>query len=584
MWGSTFSYLLSFAGVLLLPLFWIWVAAVGYSFGHALVGRQPARVAPELVVAGGLAALSWLLAVLSFGTGIGREVQVGVSATALTYAGWRWLRAASSARKQWAQELLAPLRGPGRGWVFALLLVYGGLVLVHAVQPPSFPDSGLYHAQAIQWAQRFPVAPGLGNLHGRLAFNSHLHLLTAFFSASPGPQHPAWQQAAGSFWFLLLVSYAGRQLARTRTGGELPSTLALYYVGALALVFVAYRPWISSPMPDSGVALLTLLLLGWALEKLLLRGPAAHFTRAEVLLLAVLLATAITYKVSASYLVLPLGFVAWRLRPPAKGWYGAAGLALLGVLLPWLARNVVLSGYLVYPLAWWAALPVDWKVPSSQLLADLREIRDFARWPAEGWQAVASMRPEAWLPFWWRQQYPGDQRLLLSLVALIPALGVARWLRRTSASTRPIEGLFGLLLLCCAAWFVTAPAFRFGYGYLIGAALVGAWLLVQGLPGQLVRLPLLVLALAYGANGLRNEVMRTDAVTWLLPAGYPPLPTATVLVHGRPMHVADDATGGRCGNSPVPCTSGPPARGLEWRGAQVQQGFRISKAHQEVHR
>ena len=43
-------------------------------------------------------------------------------------------------------------------------------------------DSGLYHVQTIKWIQNFPVIPGLGNFHGRFAFNSMYFPISAAFS------------------------------------------------------------------------------------------------------------------------------------------------------------------------------------------------------------------------------------------------------------------------------------------------------------------------------------------------------------------------------------------------------------------
>lgn len=38
--------------------------------------------------------------------------------------------------------------------------------------PAQFFDLGLSYLQAVQWNSSYPIVPGLGNLHGRLAFNS----------------------------------------------------------------------------------------------------------------------------------------------------------------------------------------------------------------------------------------------------------------------------------------------------------------------------------------------------------------------------------------------------------------------------
>ena len=43
-------------------------------------------------------------------------------------------------------------------------------------------DTGLYHAQAIQWIEKFPAIPGLGNLYPNYAFNSSFFISSALFS------------------------------------------------------------------------------------------------------------------------------------------------------------------------------------------------------------------------------------------------------------------------------------------------------------------------------------------------------------------------------------------------------------------
>src|SRR5271154_2061436 len=49
-------------------------------------------------------------------------------------------------------------------------------VLLHP-QALSNYDVGLYYLQTFKWNREFPVTVGIGNLHGRLAFNSILFLI-----------------------------------------------------------------------------------------------------------------------------------------------------------------------------------------------------------------------------------------------------------------------------------------------------------------------------------------------------------------------------------------------------------------------
>lgn len=561
--------------MLLVLLLWLWVAGVSYGLGRMLLGRRLAgSLPPELLLAAGLVGLSWLLALLSFGVSIGPAVQWSLSATAAGYGLWCWLKAPTAARQMWWAGVKSSWRRSGWLSVAAVVLVFGALLLLHAAQMPILSDTGLYHAQTVQWLQTYPVVPGLGNLHGRLAFNSHLHLLTGFFSArADSPWASLGQQAAGSFWFVLLVSYTARQLARPRPSG----VLAVYGGLSLVYTFIAFRPWVSSPMPDSGVTILTLLTLGWLLEKLLAPGGSVPLSRSEAGLLAALLATAVTYKASAGYLALPLGFALWRLRPVGFSAPHLLGLvSLIGALvaLPWLGRNVVLSGYPVYPLAPWAALPLNWTVPATQAATDLLEIRYFARWPAGDWVTGGHQPALAWVPFWWRQQAPHDQFLALAISALALLLAL-RHIVAPVRQQRSATVLFGLLLACCGLWFAAAPAFRFGYGYLIGAAATGAGLLAGGsLGGLWLRRAVLVLALGYGLNGLRHEIGAFSLGTWFRPAPYAALPVATTRLDGRSVRLGIRGSGFRCNNCSLPCAAGPLPPDLHWRGPRISQGFR----------
>src|SRR6516165_5501945 len=64
-----------------------------------------------------------------------------------------------------------------------------GLVILwvadRALGEPGVYDSGLYHFSSVRWANQLPLPPGLGNLHGRLAFNQSYFLYVAFLNNFP---------------------------------------------------------------------------------------------------------------------------------------------------------------------------------------------------------------------------------------------------------------------------------------------------------------------------------------------------------------------------------------------------------------
>ena len=55
----------------------------------------------------------------------------------------------------------------------------------HAIYPHLAFDTGLYHLPTIRWLESFPIVPGLGNLHGRFAFNCSYFLYVALLDVGP---------------------------------------------------------------------------------------------------------------------------------------------------------------------------------------------------------------------------------------------------------------------------------------------------------------------------------------------------------------------------------------------------------------
>jgi len=566
--------------MLLIILFWAWAVVVGVGLGLGLMraleavwGRLPSLLtsSPELLIIGGLSVLAWLGAVLSFLLPIALPLQLvlsGIAGALLLSNRNRLRQLLRDYRHSWR------LAGGGAAGLAAACAV---LVLVHAAQPPVFPDSALYHAQFIQWMHRYPVVPGLGNLRGQLAFNSHAHLLAAFFSpAGPLGRGPAFQQTVSSLGFLLVavqhVRRAGEQL---RVGGR--PWLAIFYLGSLVLLLMVLRPWISSPLADSTAAVLGLLLLGILLEM-------PRLSSAGLVWVGLLAATTVTVKPSAgALLLLPLVAACWPAQRRGSRLRRLAGATLV-VLLPWLGRNVVLSGYLVYPLAGRVGPVVrEWAVPPAQLAADLTEIHLFARRPLGDWPLAAEQSVQEWLPPWWAQQEVADKILLgLLLAGVGVVLGWLCWqllIRKTppgALGRRPVVQLYGLLLLSLLGWFNAAPALRFAYAYLIGATTLVP-LIVFGASatrwGRVAGWTLGILSFAYVLNGLRHELAKPAALTThvLWPADYPQVRTRVVRYLGPyPLR-----TNGRCGNSPLPCTD-TPLSALQLRGATLGQGFRMA--------
>ena len=111
-------------------------------------------------------------------------------------------------------------------------------------------DTGLYHAQNIKWIQEYAVVPGLGNVHGRFAFNSMFFPVSALFSIMIGetashhqmiyPVNPVMVLTlAAALLYRLFVAAKGRDLGRTA-----------FFALAFIPVAIMYPSWANAPSPN----------------------------------------------------------------------------------------------------------------------------------------------------------------------------------------------------------------------------------------------------------------------------------------------------------------------------------------------
>ena len=212
-----------------------------------------------------------------------------------------------------------------------------------------------------------------------------------------------------------------------------------------------------------------------------------HFVSA-----ALLAAAGISIKLSfagfaAAAGAMALGWLAWRRHIGGEEWRRmallAAGASAL-VLVPWLIRGVLLSGYPAYPSTL-GALPVDWQVPAVMADSEANWVRYWARQPNAFW--LQSMGNWNWLPAW-IERVPPAVFLPLRIAGLgalvFVALLVAGFRLRGPSGARPALMALALPLSALAFWWLAAPEPRFA-----GAAF---WVLAVGV---------LNLVLAVGENG-----------------------------------------------------------------------------------
>lgn len=339
-------------------------------------------------------------------------------------------------------------------------------VLFFCLMEPAQYDTGLYHSQAIRWIEEYAVVPGLGNLHMRLAYNSAFMCLQALFSLE-------WLvgqslHTLNGFFCLAALAYVCFTLRiRGKESCQISDLLK-----CMMLLFVVQRRYdISSSGTDIEAMLLILyLLVKWAEYRE--KGEKDGVLYGWLCLVSVY---AVTVKLSAAPVVLlalyPLYLFVKEKNGRAVFAHTAAGMVILA---PWLIRNVILSGYLVYPWAGLDLFHMDWKMDAAVLAEDSLDIKMFARGLRN--QAEYDDSLFGWIPKWFLSQSMGDRIVLLAGALCIPLL-LYLLVRTFRDGEYALTALQAVSLVNVIFWLFSAPHMRYGgpYIYVLMAVTLGSF-------------------------------------------------------------------------------------------------------------
>jgi hypothetical protein len=554
------------------------VAVVASLYGRAvlvLLARaagatgDPDHLPLPIVALAGLAVLGALAGTWALCGGLGAVAFFAFLAGAILIA---------ALRPRWLSEALrreaAEVRGAGPlGW---LLLATGVLfVLARVAGPVESYDAGTYHAPLIRWLESYGFVPGLGNLHGRLAYSAEWFVPSALFSF-------AWLGGRSlhvlNGTLLLLVVLWGVTALTTWRREERRASLVLRLLLPLAgLRF--FGKWLSSPTPDVAAAVLVWVVGVLALELAQsAEGEARGDEDARAVALALLAGFAVAIKLSTlPLLLLPLLLAAHRFAAGKPRQAAALAAALVLPLVPAVAQSLVTSGYPVFPLARLDPFDFDWQVPRAEAAAHVDWIRSWALLPHRPAQEALAMPFSEWLPRWWEALRWPFSGVVLAIVLLGPLRLALVLIRRPRRPSFERLALHATVWAGALFWFFTAPAPRFGWGFVVLLVLL---LALPLLAAAARRLPptalaaLLLAALAWEAwqvRGWEPDAFPAAARHALVPADYPRPPTCRVVLGGLAVHVPVEND--QCWYEPFPCTPIPDPR-FAPRGGGLADGFR----------
>ncbi|MCM1038372.1 MAG: hypothetical protein NC434_03545 [Ruminococcus sp.] len=449
-------------------------------------------------------------------------------------------------------------------------------------------DTALYHAQSIRWIEEYGVVKGLGNLHCRLAYNSASFALTALYGmAFMGGQ--SFHCTAG-FLALLLAGVCCELISLVKRKYLLPSdfarVMAIYY---LLIIFDE----MVSPASDYFMVLTAFYIVIRFLD-LLEEKEKAVFPYAMLCVLGVFL---LTLKLSAALLIL------LTLKPAIvlireKRWKEIMLYLGLGILTaaPFLIRNVLISGWLVYPFTGIDLFAVDWKIPEGTAAYDAREIQVWGR----GYTDVLlyDMPIKDWFPAWFKSVGGLDKVFLLLALAAVPVYigrllyGLVCGLSHKNNSSYEKGGFRehllpeGVLVVCFLFWLLSSPLLRYGCVYVyLSAAVVWGDMLTEfltvraekdGYGKYVVRIGKLCIGvfLLYKAAAFGREiiVLYNNTDYWFCQEDYEEYPTEDYKIADVTFYYSSE--GDRTGYRSFP--SSPTKAQIGLRGESLRDGFYYS--------
>ncbi len=429
-------------------------------------------------------------------------------------------------------------------------------------------DAGLYHLSMIEWLHSYRLVPGLGNLHGRFAFNNSSFLL--FSILEPGLAGiRSYNLVDGALLLVttMQISLSFWRIFTQQSSCRICDGLTVLFLAPIAFYAITNA---NSTSPDHTVFILG-FVIGVQLCRLLFEVDSPDVDLQQVAVIVLLAAVGTTVKLSfivlgslsaitaiAVVLVrfhkrgqhLPFRYAAWIIMP-----------ALI-LLSTWAVRGYVLSGYPAYPSTI-GGIETLWSVPRASAMRE--KIVTFA------WARQRRVPPEVVLAdrTWLRQWSIEKTHLAIALLEIdivFPLLlaGMAAVLAISLRTLNKINRSALLLfvippLAATIFWFFTVPTTRF-----LGASL---WL-AAGI--------MLVTVLEATSLGKQNAVLLVVALLTGIAIGAPmsrgsfpvlsgpdnglyPLPVVELTQYstdsGLVLNVP--AEGNQCWEAPLPCTPKP---------------------------
>lgn len=324
-------------------------------------------------------------------------------------------------------------------------------------------DTNIYHASAIRIFEEYGVIKGLGNLQLHYAYNSSSLAFASIFSMN-------WLfgtsiHASTCFFEILSGIYAMYGLKRFRNHEYHLADATK--IGILLYILVClYRSM--SPATDYSTLIMALMVISLWCDNMECDRSTSKYA-----LLSVLSVFVLTMKFSTCVLLL-ITIYPLIVLIKNKNWKEILVYLGMGVLVmvPFLIRNVIISGWLLYPVSFIDWFDVEWKIPLDYMQYDADQIKVWGKCLFDVQYSDVSVRE--WVPIWLGNKERYELMLIYGIcVGMLFSLGyiVKSFIKKISFRWESVSLLLAVLG-CLAVWFFEAPFIRYGLAFIFAMILI----------------------------------------------------------------------------------------------------------------
>lgn len=468
-----------------------------------------------------------------------------------------------------------------------LLCLIGIVVIAYFCSNTNFMyDTGLYHAQSIRWNEEYGAVKGITNIHERFGYNSSFFLFCALYSMKDlfGQSLHAGQ----GFIAAIICVYSLSGLFNHFSRKYLVSNICRLAPAIYTLIILCE---IISPTTDYP----TVYLIMWiVIEHTTMSengstGKDRKFYYMQYALLAIIAVFIVSLKLTAAGMVLIAVYPIYYMIKD-KNWKAIWICVTIGLLLilPYFIRNIILSGWLVYPFAAIDLFNVDWKIPVATVIGDATDIKVYARYQYD--RTLVNQTIFQWFPTWWNGQRELERFFsAAALISVVPGIFyiLVKAFRKKKDRDIPFMIIDGVMIINLFFWLLTSPLHRYGYAFVITVPLLIIGISIDAFWDNWIERILVVLC-TFGISVLiiypvykilwddyyLMKGLITDSTYIIMQKDYPTTEMDATDLNGITIYYPKEA-GGQSWYQDFPATNfGENIQYWENRGEKIEDGFR----------